>query len=266
MELTIPSYKELFKLTNRRLLRLKQRAIKKSGTLDDCDQLMFLIVGNINLRLNTICLLIENNNLDGVFALQRTIFELQLAFKAYMNSEDKNKFVELYSKKQNFETVIKWDKLIVASNSSEASIFTEEDGNTIGDWKSTITQSLKQSTKGRITSTWYELAANKSTKDLSYEFMSEIDYFTSYDEPSNWVHPQRLEQNMDIDFNQRLEKHNIYLLLRMLTSDVAWLVDDINRIREHLKIERSAKLKEYFEKMILFNDQLKSIYSEMLDE
>jgi hypothetical protein len=64
MELTIPSYKELFNLTKRRLFRLKQRAIKKSGTLDDCDQLMFLLVGNINLRFNTMCLLIENNNLD----------------------------------------------------------------------------------------------------------------------------------------------------------------------------------------------------------
>lgn len=47
--------------------------------------------------------------------------------------------------------------------------------------------------KGRIISTWYELAANKSTKDLSYEFISEIDYFTSYDESSNCIHLQRLE-------------------------------------------------------------------------
>ncbi|MGH1943709.1 hypothetical protein ABE854_11785 [Enterococcus faecium] len=89
MDSMIPSYKPLFELTKRRLYRLKQRAINKSGKFDEQDQLMFLIIGNINLRFNTICLLIENNNYDGVFALQRTIFELQLALEAYMSSEDK---------------------------------------------------------------------------------------------------------------------------------------------------------------------------------
>lgn len=266
MELNIPSYKELFEVTQRRLIRLKKRSIKKNGTFNDCDQLMFLLVGNMNLRFNSMCLLIENNNLDGIFALQRTIFELQLAFETYMNSEDKAKFVEFYSKKKNYETAIKWDKLIVASNNSQASLFTKEDGNMIGNWKSSITQSLKQSTKNRITNTWYELAANESTKDLSYKFMSEVDYFTSYDEPSNWIHPQRLEENMDTNFGQRLDDHNINLLLGMLTSDVKWLVNDINRIREYLKIEKSVKLDEYFGKMILFSDQLRSIYNERLNE
>ncbi|WP_438845048.1 MULTISPECIES: DUF5677 domain-containing protein [unclassified Enterococcus] len=227
---------------------------------------MFLIVGNINLRFNTICLLIENNNLDGIFALQRTIFELQIAFEAYTNSEDKNKFVEQYSKKEKFETSYKWKRLIDVNNSSETPLFAEEVGIMIENWHSYIAQNLKKSTKRRLTSTWYELAANKSTRDLSYEFMSELDYFTSYDEPSNWVHPQRLEQNMDIDFNQRLEKHNTSLLLTILTRDVGWLIDDINRIRKYLKIEGNVKFKEYFEKMILFNNQLQSIHSKMLDE
>ena len=61
---------------------------------------MFQIVGNINLRFNSMCLLIENNNWDGLFAFQRTLFELQLAFEVYMNSEDKNKLVELYKKRK----------------------------------------------------------------------------------------------------------------------------------------------------------------------
>lgn len=183
-----------------------------------------------------------------------------------MNSEDKSKFVEQYSKKEKFETSYKWKRLIDVNNSSETPLFAEEVGIMIENWHSYIAQNLKKSTKRRLTSTWYELAANKSTRDLSYEFMSELDYFTSYDEPSNWVHPQRLEQNMDIDFNQRLEKHNTSLLLTILTRDVGWLIDDINRIRKYLKIEGNAKFKEYFEKMILFNNQLQSIHSKMLDE
>ena len=68
MELTIPSYKELFEVTQDRLRRLRQKAIKQSGTLDACDEFMFQIVGNINLRFNSMCLLIENNNWDGLFA------------------------------------------------------------------------------------------------------------------------------------------------------------------------------------------------------
>jgi hypothetical protein len=68
MDLMIPEYKPLFKLTKRRLRGLKKIANKKFGELDDQDKFMFLIVGNINLRFNTICLLIENNNYDGIFA------------------------------------------------------------------------------------------------------------------------------------------------------------------------------------------------------
>ncbi|OQO71048.1 hypothetical protein BH747_03335 [Enterococcus villorum] len=78
MDLMIPEYKPLFELTKRRLRDLKKIANKKFGELDDQDKFMFLIVGNINLRFNTICLLSENNIYDGIFALQRTIFELLL--------------------------------------------------------------------------------------------------------------------------------------------------------------------------------------------
>jgi hypothetical protein len=118
-----------------------------------------------------------------------------------MDSEDKNKFIELYLKKKNFENAIKWDRVIIESNKKKIGIFTEEDQNISSNWKSVVTKDLQQSINQRPWQTWYELATNKKTKNLSYEYLSEIDYFTSYDEPSNWVHPQRLEENMDQNFN-----------------------------------------------------------------
>lgn len=260
MDSMIPSYKPLFELTKRRLYRLKQRAINKSGKFDEQDQLMFLIIGNINLRFNTICLLIENNNYDGVFALQRTIFELQLALEAYMSSEDKGKFVELYYKKKNFETAVKWERFADESRKKQSGVFTEEEHNLTLDWKSAITADLKQSINQKPWLTWYELATNKNTKDLSYEYLSEIDYFTSYDEPSNWVHPQRLDDNMDTNFNQTLSKDYVYILLGILICDIKWLTNDINKVREYLKIEKSTKLKEYFDKMGAYSKQISDIY------
>ena len=63
--------------------------------------------------------------------------------------------------------------------------FPKEYGKWVSDWQSNTTQALKQSTKNRTTDTWYEQATNRSTKDLSYEYLSELDYYISYDEPSN---------------------------------------------------------------------------------
>ncbi|EMF0421409.1 hypothetical protein IL099_002331 [Enterococcus hirae] len=266
MDLMIPEYKPLFELTKRRLRSLKKIANKKSGELDDQDKFMFLIVGNINLRFNTICLLIENNNYDGIFALQRTIFELQLAFKTYMDSEDKNKFIELYLKKKNFETAIKWDRVITESNKKKAGIFTEEDQNITSNWKSAITEDLQNSINQSHWQTWYELATNKKIQKLSYEYLSEIDYFTSYDEVSNWVHPQRLEENMVESFNQKLNKNYVNFLLGILFSDIKWLIDDINEIREYLKISKSSNLKTYFNKMVSYSEEIKTIYSEIIDK
>ncbi|MGM0122525.1 DUF5677 domain-containing protein [Enterococcus sp. AZ152] len=264
MDLMIPEYKSLFELTKRRLRGLKKIANKEFGELDDQDKFMFLIVGNINLRFNTICLLIENNNYDGIFALQRTIFELHLAFKSYMDSEDKNKFIELYLKKKNFETAIKWGRVITESNKKKSGIFTEEDQNITSDWKSAITEDLQQSINQSPWQTWYELATNKKIQNLSYEYLSEIDYFTSYDEPSNWVHPQRLEENMDQNFNQTLNKNYVNYLLGILLSDIKWLTDDINEIREYLKISKSNNLKTYFDKMVAYSEEIRSIYSKMI--
>ncbi|MGR5965490.1 hypothetical protein ACT7DB_18960 [Bacillus cereus] len=52
---------------------------------------MFYLVGNINLRINTIFHLMENDITDGVLPLQRTLFELQVAFDAVKSAEDEDK-------------------------------------------------------------------------------------------------------------------------------------------------------------------------------
>ncbi|OQO71047.1 hypothetical protein BH747_03330 [Enterococcus villorum] len=56
-----------------------------------------------------------------------------------MDSEDKNKFIELYLKK-NFEIAIKWDRVIIESNKKKIGIFTEEDQNISSNWKSVVTE------------------------------------------------------------------------------------------------------------------------------
>ncbi|WP_198049033.1 hypothetical protein [Bacillus cereus] len=51
---------------------------------------------------------------------------------------------------------------------------------------------------------WYELASGKRLTDLGAEFQGTA-YYRCYDEPSNWVHPQRIIENMDFEtFNQQM--------------------------------------------------------------
>ncbi|WP_086444704.1 hypothetical protein [Candidatus Enterococcus lemimoniae] len=76
MLVKFPSYKKIFKETNRCLKSLEKLGTKKTGELENTDKFLFLIVGNINLRLNTIFFLLENNITDGVLSLQRSVFEL----------------------------------------------------------------------------------------------------------------------------------------------------------------------------------------------
>ncbi|MED0982959.1 hypothetical protein P4T48_26540 [Bacillus paramycoides] len=66
----------------------------------------------INLRINTIFHLLENDITDGVIPLQRTLFELQVAFNAFTSAEDKVKkrYVKFFNKKNNFETTNKLKK------------------------------------------------------------------------------------------------------------------------------------------------------------
>lgn len=215
MNSVFPSYKDLFDLTKRRLQDLKKIATNKNGTISAQENFLFLIVGNINLRFNTICLLLENNNFDGVFPLQRTIFELQLVFKSYIDSDHKDKFIELYNKKRDFESIIKWDRLLTANLKKETNIFGKR-------------------------------SRNSGRND---EYLDELEYFINYDESSNWVHPQRLEYNIDDNFSTKIDENYFLFLLKMLRSDIKWISEDLVYIVKYLKIVRSPRLYKYGEKI-----------------
>ncbi|EMF0103085.1 hypothetical protein O1E28_003070 [Enterococcus hirae] len=121
------------------------------------------------MRFNTICLLLENNNFDGVFPLQRTIFELQLVFEAYIDSDHRDKFIELYNKKRDFESSIKWDRLLTENLKKETNIFSEKDQEIVGEMMSTIKKNLKDSTKDRVRGTWNietKMHGNKKRRTL----------------------------------------------------------------------------------------------------
>jgi len=176
MSTQIISYKEIFELTIRRLNRLKEISIKKNNILTKEDEFLFLLMGNMNLRLNTIFLLLEHNNTDGVLPLQRTIFELNLAFQVYINSDDKEKFLSLYSAKRNFESAVKWDKLM-ASDSNQ--LFSAREKEAINDFKNNYMNEVKNYTKMQPFKLWYELASNQSLKQLSDEYFNDLDYFVN---------------------------------------------------------------------------------------
>lgn len=264
MEYDFPSYQDLFEQTKRRLNNLKELAMKKNGRVEDEDKFMFMIVGNINLRFNTICLLLNNGNYDGIFALQRTLFELQLVFEAYMNSENKKHFLELYYKKSNFETAIKWQKLIEKSIEEKSNTFTKKDKENIDEWKIKIEEDLKETTKERTTKTWYELATGEKIIDLSYKYLSATDYFISYDEPSNWVHPQRMEENLDVEFNQLINLNSMFFLVNILKSDIKWIAEDIQKIKEYVKLDKSPRFQKYFISLMTFDNRLGEIGQQLI--
>ncbi|HAQ4310747.1 TPA: hypothetical protein IXR49_001007 [Enterococcus faecium] len=259
MNPVFPSYKDLFDLTKRRLQDLKKIATNKNGTISDQENFLFLIIGNINLRFNTICLLLENNNFDGVFPLQRTIFELQLVFEAYIDSDHRDKFIELYNKKRDFESSIKWDRLLTENLKKETNIFSEKDQEIVAEMMSNIKKNLKDSTKDRVTKVWYELASGKTVKELSYEYLNELEYFINYDEPSNWVHPQRLEYNIDENFNTKIDENYFLYLVNMLRTDVKWISEDLAYIVKHLKIVRSPRFYKYGEKISNYDGKLRDL-------
>ncbi|MDT2691494.1 DUF5677 domain-containing protein [Enterococcus gallinarum] len=256
MDYKFPSYQKLFEVTKRRLKGLKNIASKSTGKLTDQDAFMFMIIGNINLRFNTICMLLESNNYDGIFVLQRSIFELQLAFEAYMKAHKKEEFLKLYSKKSNFETVNKWQKLIERSNEDQADIFTQEDQEKIEDWKSNIIEDLDIPNNRDRMKLWYELATNKSVKELSYEYLSALDYFISYDEPSNWVHPQRLEENINSEFDNTISLNYMIILIGMLRADINWIRDDITEVAKYVGLSTSDRLYKHLNDLVSFDKKL----------
>lgn len=123
------NYESIFYKITRRLRRFQ----KYSNTeKKEENSLLFLILGNMNLRLNTIFFLIKNSMLDGVFPLQRTIFEMNIAFKVYIDSNNKEEFLKVYKNKKGFENSIKLNRFF---KENEARIINEEDDEILSSFK-----------------------------------------------------------------------------------------------------------------------------------
>lgn len=257
MLVKFPSYTKIFEETNRRLKTLEKLGTKKTGELEDTDKFLFLIVGNLNLRLNTIFFLLENNITDGVLPLQRTVFELQIAFKVYSESDEKERFLKSYFNKKGFENSVKWERVL---NSNNADLFTDEDREILSDFKNEYKLSIKESFAKSPFKIWYELASDKSLKELSDEFYTGAEYFANYDELSNWVHPQRLEENIDVrGFTQNLPLHYYNLLIGSLMWAIDNLTNDIAYIVKSYNISKSSRLFKYGENISMFLKELKNM-------
>lgn len=97
---------------------------------------------------------------------------------------------------------------------------------------------------------WYEIASGKSLIALSAEFQ-EITYYNCYDEPSNWVHSQRIHENMDIEtFNQQMPNH----FYRLILCNIYWSIDKLSQniafLADYYNIKESNPLFEYGKKLV----------------
>ncbi|PEZ30670.1 DUF5677 domain-containing protein [Bacillus thuringiensis] len=249
MNNNFPTYTKIFESTQRRL-----KSIKKIGSrnkeINEVDELMFYLVGNINLRINTIFHLLENDITDGVLPLQRTLFELQIAFDAFINAQDKKRYVKFFNEKKNFETTTKLDRFL-QNNNEKIKIATPEEIELTSKLRETSKEQMKsESLKGMsVYKQWYEIASGKSLIDLSAEFQ-EIAYYQCYDEPSNWVHPQRINENMDIEtFSQQMP----YPFYRPMIINLSWSIDKLSKnitfLADHYKIVESNPLYKYGKKL-----------------
>lgn len=252
-----PSYTPIFEMTIRRLKSLRDIGEKDTGKLSDEDTFLFLIAGNINLRLNTIFFLLENGITDGVLPLLRTLFELQLAFHAYSTAENKEKYIEFYFHKKNFESSNKWDKML---KNEKTDLFTDDEQETVASFAKEFKKTITDNSKVPIFKLWYEHASEKTAKELSDEFFSSVDYFSNYDEPSNWVHPQRLEKNLDSsNFDQQIPYEFFELLIKYLIWNVDLLGKDMSFMAKHFKISKSPRLVNYGQKIVEFSEELQKI-------
>ncbi|MGN4822475.1 DUF5677 domain-containing protein [Bacillus cereus group sp. MYBK139-2] len=259
MNKKFPTYIKIFEETQR-ILKEIRRICSKNKEIDEVDELMFYLVGNINLRMNTIFHLLENNITDGVLPLQRTLFELQIAFDTFRNAEDKDRYVNFLNKKNSFETANKLSKFFQIDNELIKKIANPEEIDLLSQLKSTALEQIKlEKLEGRRPEfkPWYELASGKGLFDLSVE-IQEITYYQCYDEPSNWVHPQRIIENMNLEtFSQQMPHHFYGLMLSNTHWSIDKLLHNIAFLADYYNIKKNNSLFEYGEKLFELASQLK---------
>lgn len=249
MNKKFPTYIKIFEETQR-ILKDIRRICSKNTEIDEVDELMFYLVGNINLRMNTIFHLLENNITDGVFPLQRTLFELQVAFNAFINATDKTVYVKFFNKKHDFES----DNEIIKNIATPGEI------ELLAHFKNVALKQIK-SENLKVNrpefKQWYEIASGKSLKELSAEFQ-ELSYYQFYDEPSNWVHPQRLIENMDFEtFSQQMPLPLYTFIIGNAFSSTLELLSNIALLVDYYNIEEIEGISEYGEKLLELANQLK---------
>ncbi|WP_312694919.1 DUF5677 domain-containing protein [Leuconostoc pseudomesenteroides] len=258
-----PDFESIFEEGKKQLLYLKTKAISNAN-LDELtpeDKLLFDLVGNMNIRLNTMLFLLKNNMTDGVSILERTIFELHIAFVTYSHSKNKSDFVNAYVQKSNFEGV---RKLMKSSESDVFSSLRESIPNlfeTLSKIKEISEQNLNGYKKVNVNKVWYEIASNSSTFELSKKYLTnpESIYYVGYDEPSNWVHSQRLGENMDSEFNNKADKNFFPLVIDGILMAIQWLLDDIAEIALYIHSELENDLHIYLKKVIIYGNQVKKL-------
>ncbi|MBH0357711.1 DUF5677 domain-containing protein [Bacillus toyonensis] len=261
MNKEFPTYKKIFEATQRRLNALKKTCLRHKG-IDEVDILMFYLVGNINLRINTIFHLMENNITDGVLPLQRTLFELQVAFDVVKSAEDedKKKYVKCFNMKYNFEATNKLCRYVQNDNEETKKIASPEEIKLLFEFKD---ESLKQIKSEKLEGNqpqyrhWYELASGKKLAKLGEEFQG-TNYYRCYDEPSNWVHPQRIIENIDFEtFSQQIQTSYYKLIIGNLFWSIIELAKNIGFLADYYNIKESNPLDQYGEKVIELAEELK---------
>jgi len=252
----------MFKETKIRLKEIREEC-SRNREISEVDDLMFYLVGNINLRLNTIFHLLENDITDGVLSLQRTLFELQIAFDAVKSAEDEDKktYVKFFKKKHHFETANKLNRFFQNESKESKNIATSEEIEVVSQLKDAALEEIKsEQLEGRNPEykQWYELASGKRLTNLCVELQEIGCHYQCYDEPSNWVHPQRIIENMDIEtFSQQMPSHFNVLIKGNLYWSVSKFIDNIGFLASYYNVGENNPLFEYGEKLVKLGEELK---------
>lgn len=267
--INIPTYSELYELTKRRLKGLRKIAQNRDN-FGMGDELLLVLLGNMNQRLNTMFFLIQSDISDGVYPLQRTFFEMQVAYQAIMKSDNKDVFFKFYLEKNEFETANKVNRFISDNESTIQNTIEPWERKYISSTRDAANETLKKSNKSvnmkgnKQFKLWFELASNKSLLELSEEFWDSYRYYICYDEPSNWVHTQRLEMNMNVDdFSMAMQTNYYQFMLSALLHDSNFLLEAMNDFKEYIQIKDSKQFDIYNYKLVLFIKNLKIALEEL---
>lgn len=195
---------------------------------------------------------------------------MQVAYQAIMKSDNKDVFFKFYLEKNEFETANKVNRFISDNESTIQNTIEPWERKYISSTRDAANETLKKSNKSvnmkgnKQFKLWFELASNKSLLELSEEFWDSYRYYICYDEPSNWVHTQRLEMNMNVDdFSMAMQTNYYQFMLSALLHDSNFLLEAMNDFKEYIQIKDSKQFDIYNYKLVLFIKNLKIALEEL---